>query len=384
MKKPIVRLGIMVGALTCGAVLAAGCLSSTSNTGSPSGASGSSGTSGTGTGTSGTGTGTTGSTGSGTGTSTGSSGTAATGSSGTASYNSASDTTGTPNVGEVVLDDFTNNESETGGSWYTYSDRTLPNSEPPIPQPGKPNAGTIVPAEGMSFPVAANDGRGPYVMTDGGLMPVGYREVTGGGETTWGCGFGLDLTSGTPDGGAVALNSCTAYLMDAGKTSIFDTSGTNPNVGIPQPYDAQSKGYTGIAFYGTSFGADQSVTIQVDDERTNLWGGVCDVCLNGGKCAAGADGGKDCPCSDSFATSEIFPGGKWKRFQFYFSATTFKTANWSTQGLAPGSIDTSHLYNLHFQVGTSSGTALKNFDVGIAYITWLTDNPGGTTAGDGG
>jgi hypothetical protein len=383
LKKPIVRLGITVGTLTCAAVMAAGCLSSTGNT-APSGSSGTS---------TGTSTGTTGSSGTTAGTTTGTGTTGGTGagttgtSSGTASYTSASDTTGTATAGEVVLDDFTNNESETGGSWYTYSDRTLPNSEPPIPQPGKTDPGSITPAEGMSFPVAADDGRGPWVAGDGGLMPQPYREVTGGGETTWGCGFGLDLISGTPDGGAVALNSCTAYLMDAGVTSIFDTSGDNPNVGIPQPFNAQTAPggpFTGVAFYGTSFGtAAESVTVQMDDGRTNLWGGVCNVCLNGGKCVAGADGGKDCPCSDSYADTFLFPAGQWKRFEIDFAKASFATANWSTQGLAPGGIDTTSLYNLHFQLSTSSGTALKTFDVGVSYITWITAG-GSASTGDGG
>jgi hypothetical protein len=375
LKKPIVRLGITVGTLTCAAVMAAGCLNSTG---------GSSGTSGTGAGGS---TGTTGSTGSSGAATTGSAGTTgSTGSSGTSNYSSASDTLGTATAGEVVLDDFTNNESETGGSWYTYSDRTLPNSEPPIPQPGKPDPGSITPAEGVSFPVAPNDGRGPWLPGDGGVMPQAYREVTGMGETTWGCGFGLDLISSDPDGGAVPINSCTAYLMDAGVTSIFDTTNASGNVGIPQPFNAQTAAggpFTGVAFYGTSFGTTAaSVTVQMDDDRTNLWGGVCDVCLNGGKCAVGTDGGMDCPCSDSYAQTFLFPVGKWQRFEIDFAKTAFATADWSKQNLAPGGIDTTKLYNLHFQLSTTSGTALKAFDVGISYITWVT--VGGSASGDGG
>jgi hypothetical protein len=262
-------------------------------------------------------------------------------------------------------------QTVTGGSWYTYSDRTIPNSEPPIDQPGAADPGSIVPAEGAMF-APVTDSKSPIFTIDGGMMPMPYREASGGGESTWGAGFGFDITSATPDGGPVGFNSCP---QDAGVAMIFDTSGKSDNVGIPIPFDAKSAGYTGVAFYGTSFtSTNETVAVQLDDDRTSPWGGNCAVCQNGGKCsAAEADGGKTCPCSDSYIYSELFPTGKWQRFTIMFSSSLLATANWSTQGLAKGGIDTNSLYNLHFQLTTTSGKALPNFDVGVAYVTWLTN-----------
>ncbi len=97
------------------------------------------------------------------------------------------------------------------------------------------------------------------------------------------------------------------------------------------------------------------------------------MCQNGGKCAAAADGGKACPCSDSYIVTELFQPGVWTRYSFKFTETGLATANWSGQGLAKGGIDATHLYNLHFQLSTDAGTALPAFDVGVAYVTWLTD-----------
>ncbi|HZU81925.1 MAG TPA: hypothetical protein VE987_03365, partial [Polyangiaceae bacterium] len=52
----------------------------------------------------------------------------------------------------AVIDDMSGNNGNmnaTGGYWYTYSDRTLPNSEPPILIT---DAGTMNPLEGTAFP----------------------------------------------------------------------------------------------------------------------------------------------------------------------------------------------------------------------------------------
>ncbi len=361
----MVRLSVTMGVLACGAVSGAvGCFSSSNGGSSGTNTGGTvSGSSGTATGTSGNGT-------LGSGTSGTASGTSTPGADGGYS------TVGTPAAGEVVLDDMTKQQSATLGSWYTYSDRTIPNSEPPIPTPGATAPpGSVTPVEGASF-FAVTDARGPTLSPAGGngpmLMP--YRESSGGGEMTWGAGFGMDITSAVPDGGPVAFNSCPNPAADAGHSMIFDTSGASTNVGIPVPFDAITNKYTGIAFYGISFlTTSSSVNVQLDDERTSPWGGSCVVCQNGGKCALGADGGKECPCSDSYIISELFPAGEWKRFSFHFTDMTLATANWSTQGLPKGGIDATSLYNLHFQLSTSAGKALPAFDVGVAYVTWLTD-----------
>jgi len=361
----MVRLSVTIGLLAYGAVSGAmGCFSSSSpaTSGTNNGGTATTGSSGTATGTSGSGSGS-GSSGSTAGTS-------------TPGADGGPSTVGTASTGEVVLDDMTKQQSVTLGSWYTYSDRTIPNSEPPIPTPGAAAPpGSVTPKEGDAF-FAVTDARGPTLAPAGGTGPMlmPYREALGGGESTWGAGFGMDITSSVPDGGPVAFNTCPNPAADAGHSMIFDTSGASTNVGIPVPFNAVTNHYTGIAFYGISFGTTSaSVNVQLDDERTSPWGGSCVVCQNGGKCAAGADGGKECPCSDSYIVSELFPVGEWKRFSFHFTDMTLATANWSTQGLTKGGIDATNLYNLHFQLSTSAGKALGMFDVGVAYVTWLTD-----------
>src|SRR5579859_2140830 len=51
-----------------------------------------------------------------------------------------------------VIDDMSMPQSSTGGSWYSYSSRTVPNSEPPIPMT---DGGALNPLEGVSFPPSA-------------------------------------------------------------------------------------------------------------------------------------------------------------------------------------------------------------------------------------
>ncbi len=217
------------------------------------------------------------------------------------------------------------------------------------------------------------DCRGPTFSADADAGPVlwSYREAKGMGETMWGAGFGMDIVSTVPDGGPVAFNSCP---NDAGDSMIFKTSGPAvSSVGIPAPFNASASGYNGVSFYGTSFAATaQLVDVQFDDARTSPWGGTCLVCQNGGKCTTGADGGKACPCSDSYIQSEEFPPGTWKFFTIHWTDPTLKTADWSTQGLLNGGIDSTTLYNLHFQLSTTTGKTLPAFDIGVAYVTWLT------------
>jgi hypothetical protein len=272
-----------------------------------------------------------------------------------------------------------------GGSWYTYDDRTVPNSEPPQVIAGSP--GTITPAEGASFPYDA--GAGPTIDTTSGAISssgtaVNARECTGGGEKTWGAGFGLDLQGMQPDGGSVPLNSCEAGV-------IFDT---NPDpdsgeyTGIPLPFNAKAQGYTGFQFYGmTKMGTTQPVDVHVGDGRTILWAGECNVCQSTSiKCAKDAGIG-GCPCNDDFVETVTFTSS-WKHFTIKWTDSQVKGANaclkpagWSnevvdgiiTVGTPDAGIDSTQLYNIHFQFNTSSGTALPTFDVMVAYLTWTTD-----------
>src|SRR5271165_4180585 len=80
-------------------------------------------------------------------------------------------------AGSFTLDDMSGPETNTLGYWYTYDERTQPNSEPPVvlmTDAGAP-PGTITPAEGDQF-LPQTDMNGPM----GGMLP--YRECKGGGE----------------------------------------------------------------------------------------------------------------------------------------------------------------------------------------------------------
>ena len=41
--------------------------------------------------------------------------------------------------------------------------------------------------------------------------------------------------------------------------------------------------------------------------------------------------------------------------------------------LGSKSLLSSALYNLHFQLSTVSGAPLPPYDIGVAYVTWLTE-----------
>ncbi len=245
----------------------------------------------------------------------------------------------------TVIDDMSGASAAnaTGGYWYTYSDRTVPNSEPPIVlvlADGGAPPGPTTPPEGQSFPV-----------TDAGAVDGcrwGFREAVGGGEKTWGAGFGMDFLSYPPDGAEVSFNEC-----EAG--AIFDVTAVDAGtVGIVQPFDASA--WTGISFWAISFtGAAQVVWVQMDDDRTSPWGGICNACNS----AAGTV----MPCSDSFRHSETFQP-VWTQFKVAFDDMALTPQGWSMSGVkAP--VDKSKLYNLHFQV---TSTTTKAFDLGVAMV----------------
>jgi hypothetical protein len=261
-----------------------------------------------------------------------------------------------------VIDDMSMAQSATGGSWYSYSSRTLPNSEPVL---FTTDAGVLDPSEGDSFPPNNGTGCVPPLSLDGGAL--GYREFRGHGIPSWGAGFGMDLISTTPDGGPVAINAC-----DAG--AIFDTDGGTGNVGIPVPYDAAGHGYTGFAFWAISLtSSDLKIEVHVDDEDTTPWGAgaFCDVCRSSGKCTGAQDAGTlDCPCSDNFYETVTFAHGRWTQFAIRWRNPQFTANHWSGEG--PLVFDATHVYNIHFQDTISSGTA-PPFDVAVANLQWLED-----------
>jgi hypothetical protein len=196
-----------------------------------------------------------------------------------------------------------------------------------------------------------------------GTGPYNYREFTASGESTWGAGFGMDFSSDPPDGGnVVPFNSCDgAYKLPDGSTTIFDVNDIDSGtVGIVNAFDASQ--YTGVSFYLKSFStaaAVTSVVINIDDDQTSPWGGVCGACV--------IAAGKTAPfeCSDSWQT-KVAATSTWTQIKVPFNKMTQDT--WNNQGLKAGQIHTKSLYNLHFKFETSSGTALPAVDVGVAYI----------------
>jgi hypothetical protein len=257
----------------------------------------------------------------------------------------------------TIIDDMSGahgTANATGGYWYTYSDRTVPDSEPPIllsgPDGGAP-PGSITPPEGQSFPVSDAG-------TINGCM-WNYREVVGGGENTWGAGFGMDFLSTPPDGGPVPFNTCADLLSLTDAGQIFNVTDIDSGtVGIVQPYDASQ--WSGISFWGISFtGKPQAVNIQMDDDRTSPWGGVCNPC----NYEAPTTPGMTNSCSDNFIKGETFTG-TWTQFKIAWSDPLFKTANWSKDGTKQP-IDSNKVYNLHFQVTAHPAPA---FDLGVAMV----------------
>jgi hypothetical protein len=261
-----------------------------------------------------------------------------------------------------VIDDMSTDQSATGGSWYSYSSRTVPNSEPPILTT---DAGTLNPLEGTSFPPATGAGHVPALVLDafdGGALP--FREFSGDAIPKWGAGFGLDLISGLPDGGPVALNACPAGM-------IFDTEPDASGVGIPQPFDASA--YTGFAFWGISLESGSlTVEVHLDDSDTTPWGGTfCDACKSSGQCTGSREAGTlDCPCSDNFYEQVTFEPGEWTQFAVRWSDAKFQANHWSEEG--PLVFDAKHVYNIHFQ-DTITSTSTPPFDIAVADLVWLTN-----------
>ncbi len=232
----------------------------------------------------------------------------------------------------------------TGSYWYTYSDRTYPWSEPPI---FVADAGVLVPLDGTPF-LAKDDGAGPTYL--GVVQP--YRRCYGGGETSWGIGFGMDFIDAPPDGGDVPMNDCDGGL-------IFDVDAAGHDSFIGLPFDASR--WAGVQFWGKSLrGVAQQVTVSVDDDSTSPWGlpadgGSCNVCIQ--SAAVGV-------CSDAFQVSVTFPTD-WAHIQVSF-------ASMHPQGWAGASVSAvpnlSKLFDLHFQIDQGFAPAVAPFDVAVAYV----------------
>lgn len=244
--------------------------------------------------------------------------------------------------------------NDVNGYWYTYSDKTVPNS---LPVRYDSDAGFVSPSEDSPQFDASSAVDGP---TPPGSVSQPYRRIDAGGESDWGVGFGMDFLLASPDGGPIPFDEC-----DAG--DIWDGGY------IPQPFDASE--WTGIEFYARSFGdADVKVEVHVDDDRTSPWGqvpfdaGGCNACFS--------KAGYPHACSDSFSnvsltdpglTQEVvFPAGRWTQIHVPFS--WLHSGNWA-KNLPPATpIHTNKIYNLHFQVSTTPHNPVPPFSIGVGYI----------------
>jgi hypothetical protein len=240
----------------------------------------------------------------------------------------------------AIVDDMTSAQPNIGSGWVVYSDRTVPNSVPPVFLPGPP-PGTVQPPEGTNgpdFPPGAQNG--PTI--DGVTMNA--RELSGGGEITWGAGYALSMGYTVTDGGPLAVNQC-----EAGAVWTVDAINT--------PIDAGAA--TGLSFYGRSTTGDTTVSVHFDDKRVSPFGGVCDPC------APRANG-----CYDDYLTTVVFTS-TWQRFDVHWR--DLATVNWSGQNLPPGGFDPTTFYQVGFQLDVIGSFGLANFDVFVAYLQFLTD-----------
>jgi hypothetical protein len=261
-----------------------------------------------------------------------------------------------PDAGPVtdmtcIIDDMMNPSTETGGYWYTYSDRTLPNSTILVPNP----IGTISPLEGAEFPPDLTTGTGPTVP---GVGVAPFRRFSGGGLNLWGAGTGFDWTDSVPP-----------MTDDAGDGAAA--------LGVPVAYNASA--HKGISFYGiTNTGTSQSVGIHFSDKREAAAGGICNV----DAAFVVFDGGADTvtnasECSDDFVKTVTFMP-TWQNFTVKFSAT----AQGFMDGMPLTALDPTSLYQVHFQIN-NPGYGAKGagpiapeppWDISVAYITFY-DGP---------
>jgi hypothetical protein len=246
-----------------------------------------------------------------------------------------------PAPGGAIVDDMTSAQPNIGWGWFTYSDRMVANSVPAMLLPGPP-PGSLQPPEGTigaAFPPGVQNG--PTI--DG--VTRNARELSGGGEVTWGAGFGLLMGSTANDGGPLAVNQC-----EAGAVWNVDF--------ISAPADAGAA--TGLSFYARSAAGDTTVSVRFDEKRTDLFGGVCDPCA-----VASPN-----ECFDDYETNVVFTS-TWQRFDVHWSDLT--TVNYSQQNLPPGGFDPTTFYEVAFQIGAMGSFGTPNFDIFVAYLQYLTD-----------
>ena len=253
-----------------------------------------------------------------------------------------------------LLDDMSGPANMTGGYWFTYSDRTCANTA--LLMDGA--AGTLNPTEGYpSNPAVDTTGAALSVTLPGAAMPMGYREFSGGGEKTWGAGFGFNLLND----GTNPFAQCTAPMTCTGTPPMVDAA-----VGFPAPFDASM--HKGISFYAKSLMATATaptkVRVQLSDHHTDPGSGVpgagpdagvCDPCDNSGT-------GTNRCANDFYSTVSIT--SDWQQYTVMFG--TIPTDTW-TKKYSAGSFDPSTLYHVHWQLNAPT----PMFDIQIACVSWV-------------
>jgi hypothetical protein len=204
--------------------------------------------------------------------------------------------------------------------------------------------GTISPAEGLDFKPAADT---VSIPSPGPGDGINYREATGGGEKTWGVGFGFNFLNSGPN----PFANCEAGAC------MGTPPANDAGVGFADKYDATM--HKGFAFWARNVGdaATIKVNVQVADKHTHPNGGTCNPCLNGGAMA----------CADDYIESKAITN-TWSQISIQWTDTSLKQVGWSN---LKGTFDPSTLYYIHLQVIGSATAPSPNFDIQVAYFTWL-------------
>jgi hypothetical protein len=247
-------------------------------------------------------------------------------------------------------------------AWYAYSDRTCPLSCPPVFVDDA--GGTLTPQEGEPFPPV--DG-GP---TFGGhVWP--YREVSGGGESNWGVGFGFDFQDvpGTSPVAHCPSTWCEGNVEDAGDEDSGMCKADHYALQT-KLYDASQ--HLGISFWARwahepiSDGTPLPLTLHISDVHTadvgyayidgGVDGGACNPCLLHGGTGA---------CGDDFLAPVLITPS-WAQHVVFFTALK---QNGFSNLIHP--IDLHLLGHVNFEVQTTMGVPLPEFAVQVAYVEWV-------------
>jgi hypothetical protein len=277
------------------------------------------------------------------------------------------------------LDYMTRDKTPLNTSWYAYSDRTCPLSCPPVFM--EDWTGSLTPHEMQPFPPSSVDG-GPTIHG----QPWPYREVTGGGESNWGIGFGFDFRD---EAGPSPVAHCKAGWCPLAPEEAGDDAGDEDS-GIAcnkdgqyalQPVLTDESVHRGISFWARAPSASDAspltLTLHISDIHTadvgyayidgGVDGGACNPCIFGKKDACGDDFLANWPVTPTW-TQYVAEFSKLKQNGFSQLPPRIDSG--------PPKIDSRHLGHVNFEVqigngiGNNNGNPLTPFKVDIAYVEW--------------